>query len=999
MNFRTGLFSGLVSALALLAFLVLPQAAAAQQTGIVEGTVTDARTGALVGSAQVSIVGTQRGTLAGTDGRYRIANVTPGEVQVRATFIGYRTQTQTVTVQPGQTVTVDFALEQTALALDEILVTGTAGRQDRRAQPASIASIDASALTETAPITSVANLLQGRTSGVSITSASGTSGATQRIRLRGSASIQLSNEPIVIIDGIRMDSRQNQLFGVGGQAASRLNDINPEDIESIEIVKGPAAATLYGADASAGVIQIRTKRGATGQAFQQTVSYEFGQIDQNWTPPANFGVCSQAVINAGAALCEGLEVGSVISDNPIIREGVFRDGQAHSFSWSGRGGGENFGYFLSLNVDEEEGTLPNNEYNRYTARMNFDFTPRDDLRLEASVGLGRTDNLMPINDNNIYGFIGGSMLGNPNTVGRTTQDGWFGGNRQTQAITSIENTNMVIRATPSLAVNFNPTTWFSNRLQVGVDMTRSEASSFFPKNDIGWYGTANLNSGQISQRRQNRDEITIDYLGSIQRPIGDNWLADFAFGGQAIATRSDLSGAQGIGLTTNAARSINAAAQTTGEQSYGESREVGVLAQVDLSFQDRLYFQIGGRLDRSSAFGEDVDTFFNPKVGVSYVISDEGFYPVGLESLIPTLRLRGAWGSTGRSPGSGASLTTFTSAPFAITSAAVASGVLPNNPGNPELKPERGEEWEFGFDAGVWNERIGFDVTYYNKTSRDLILQRPLPPSLGFANDPFVNIGELQNTGWEVGINSRVVDLPNFSWDARVNFSTNTNEVVDLGDIEPFGVNQRVTPGFPAFGYWAYDVVGFDMENNRAIVGDTMNFRGNPNPGNEGNFSSTFRFLENFQLYGQVDWARDFIIYNNTDQFRERQFGTGERWVRRNDTDVISAEDRLRRFGPFVTESGAGVGVSQVNDAYYEDGSYVRLREISLSYTLGTDVANLFRAQRATLTVGARNLALWTDYLGADPEVISAAGASFSRTDFLTLPNPRRFIARVNVTF
>ena len=999
MNFRTGLFSGLVSALALLAFLVLPQAAAAQQTGIVEGTVTDARTGALVGSAQVSIVGTQRGTLAGTDGRYRIANVTPGEVQVRATFIGYRTQTQTVTVQPGQTVTVDFALEQTALALDEILVTGTAGRQDRRAQPASIASIDASALTETAPITSVANLLQGRTSGVSITSASGTSGATQRIRLRGSASIELSNEPIVIIDGIRMDSRQNQLFGVGGQAASRLNDINPEDIESIEIVKGPAAATLYGADASAGVIQIRTKRGAAGQTFQQTVSYEFGQIDQNWTPPANFGVCSQAVINAGAALCEGLEVGSVISDNPIIREGVFRDGQAHSFSWSGRGGGENFGYFLSLNVDEEEGTLPNNEYNRYTARMNFDFTPRDDLRMEASVGLGRTDNLMPINDNNIYGFIGGSMLGNPNTVGRTTQDGWFGGNRQTQAITSIENTNMVIRATPSLALNFTPTSWFSNRLQVGVDMTRSEASSFFPKNDIGWYGTANLNSGQISQRRQNRDEITIDYLGSIQRSIGDNWLADFAFGGQAIATRSDLSGSQGIGLTTNAARSINAAAQTTGEQSYGESREVGVLAQVDLSFQDRLYFQIGGRLDRSSAFGEDVDTFFNPKVGVSYVISDEGFYPVGLESLIPTLRLRGAWGSTGRSPGSGASLTTFTSAPFAITSATVASGVLPNNPGNPELKPERGEEWEFGFDAGVWNERIGFDVTYYNKTSRDLILQRPLPPSLGFANDPFVNIGELQNTGWEVGINSRVVDLPNFSWDARVNFSTNTNEVVDLGDIEPFGVNQRVTPGFPAFGYWAYDVVGFDMENNRAIVGDTMNFRGNPNPGNEGNFSSTFRFLENFQLYGQVDWARDFIIYNNTDQFRERQFGTGERWVRRNDTDVISAEDRLRRFGPFVTESGAGVGVSQVNDAYYEDGSYVRLREISLSYTLGTDVANLFRAQRATLTVGARNLALWTDYLGADPEVISAAGASFSRTDFLTLPNPRRFIARVNVTF
>jgi TonB-dependent starch-binding outer membrane protein SusC len=993
---RTGLIKGLVSAFALAAFVGAPHAVSAQQ-GTVEGTVTDARTGAVIGSAQVSIVGTQRGTLSGSDGSYRIPNVTPGEFEIRATFIGYRTATETVTLQAGETATVNFSLAQSAVALDEILVTGTAGRQDRRAQAASVGSIDAASIMETAPVTSVSNLLQARTSGVSITSASGTSGATQRIRLRGSASIELSNEPIVIIDGIRMDSRQNQLFGVGGQAASRLNDINPEDIESIEVVKGPAAATLYGADASAGVIQIRTKRGSPGSGFQQTVSYEFGHIDQNWEPPANFGVCSQAAIDAGAALCQGQSPGTVISDNPIVREGAFRDGRAHSFSWSGRGGGENFGFFLSLNADEEEGTLPNNEYNRYTARMNFDFTPRDDLRIDAGVGLGRTDNLMPQNDNNIYGFIGGSMLGSPISVGLDARDGWFGGNRQTPAITAIENSNMAIRATPTLTVNYTPSANFSNRLQFGADMTRSEAFEFFPKNDIGWYGTAVLNSGMIQQRRQNRDEITIDYLGSYQQAIGNSWLADIAFGGQAIAARSDLSGSRGEGLTTNAARSVNAAAQTTGEQQYTESREAGILGQVDLAYQDRLYFQIGGRLDRNSAFGEEVSTFFNPKIGVSYVLSEEEFYPIGLESLVSTLRLRGVWGSTGRSPGSGASLTTFSSSPYAITAASVGSGVLPNNPGNPDLKPERGVEWEFGFDAGLFDELVGVDVTYYNKSSQDLILERPLPPSLGFANDPFVNIGELKNSGWEIGLNSRLVETAQFAWDARLNVSTNTNEVVDLGDVEPFGVNQRVTPGFPAFGYWAYDVVGFDLENDRAIVSDSMNFRGNPNPGWEGNFSSTFSFLGNLSLYGQLDWARDFTIYNNTDQFRERQFGTGERWVRRN--DILSDEERLERFGPFVTESGEGVGVSQVNHAYYEDGSYVRLREISLNYTLGPEVANLFRAERATITLGARNVALWTDYLGADPEMISAAGASFSRTDFLTVPNPRRLIARVNVTF
>jgi TonB-dependent starch-binding outer membrane protein SusC len=1001
MNSRTGLIRGLVSALMLALFVWAPSVAAAQE-GAVEGTVTDARTGQVIGSAQVSIVGTQRGTLSGSQGQYRIPNVTPGEVEVRATFIGYRTATQTVTVGTGETVTLNFQLAQSAVALDEILVTGTAGRQDRRAQAASVSSIDAASITDRAPVTSVSNLLQARTSGVSISASSGTSGATQRIRLRGSASIELSNEPIVIIDGIRMDSRQNQLFGVGGQQQSRLNDINPEDIESIEIVKGPAAATLYGADASAGVIQIRTKRGAAGSAFTQTVSYEFGHIDQSWSPPANYGVCTVALTQAAQGLCAGQSPGSIISDNPIVRENVFQNGEAHSFSWSGRGGGENFGYFLSLNADEEQGTLPNNEYNRYTARMNFDFTPRDDLRVDASVGMGRTDNLMPQNDNNIYGYIGGSMLGSPVSVGRTANDGWFAANRQVPAISSIENSNMTIRATPSIAFNYTPTSWFTHRLQVGADITRSEAFEFWPKNENGWYGTATLNSGVISQRRQNRDEITLDYLGTVQRSIGDNWLADIAFGGQAVASRSDLSGSEGQGLTTNAARSVDAAAATTGEQQYTEAREGGILAQLDLGYQDRLYFQFGGRLDRNSAFGDEVSTFFNPKVGISYVLSEEEFYPVGLESAVSTLRLRGVWGSTGRSPGSGASLTTFSSAPYAITAANVGSGVLPNNPGNAELSPERGVEWELGFDAGLFDERVGLEVTYYNKTSQDLILERPLPPSLGFANDPLVNIGELQNRGWEIGINSRLIETAALSWDARLNFSTNVNEVTDLGDVEPFGTNQQVRPGFPAFGWWTHKVLDFDVANNQAIVSDTMQYAGNPNPGWEGNFSSTFTLPGGLSLYGQMDWAGDFTIYNNSDQFRERQFGTGERWVRR--FEALTPEERLRRYGDesanaFLTESGDRVGAAQVNDAYYEDGTYLRLRELSLSYTMGPEVAGLFRAERATVTLGARNLALWSDYLGPDPEMISAASASFGRTDFLTVPQSRRLIARVNLTF
>jgi TonB-dependent starch-binding outer membrane protein SusC len=980
---------------AMLGVLLLAPGEALAQQGVVTGQVVDGRTGSPVASAQVSIVGTQLGTLTDREGNFRIPNAPAGAQQVRATFIGYRTSTQDVQVIAGQTATVNFQLSESAVALDELIVTGTAGRQERRAQAASISTLDVASLTQTAPITSVANILQGRTTGVSITTSSGTAGSTQRIRLRGSASLNLSNEPIVIIDGVVADSRTSQIYGVGGQAGSRLNDINPDDIESIEIVKGPAAATLYGADASAGVIQIRTKRGRAGSGFTQSVTYEYGVTSNTWDIPENWAVCTAALVTQPArTLCFGQEPGTIISDQPLTRNNVFRDGRSNVLSWSGRGGGENHGYYLSFSADEQQGTLPDNQYDRYTARVNFDFTPRDDLRLDASFGVARIDSDFPQNDNNIYGYLGGGLLGSPVTVGLPA-DGWFAANRQVEAISRIENRNMTVRSTPVFTVNYTPRSWFTNRMNAGIDMTRSEAKSFFPLNTNGWYGTATLNSGQISQARQNRDEITLDYLGSIRAPIGDNWNADLAFGAQLVSLRTDLTNATGQGLTTNAAQSINAAAQTTGGQSYSESRAGGIFSQLDLAFRDRLYLQLGGRLDKNSAFGQEVGSFFNPKVGLSYVVSEEDFFPVALEGLVSTLRLRTVWGTTGRSPGTTASLTTFSSAPFAITSNVVGSGVLPSNPGNTELKPEKGEEIEFGFDAGLFNERVGLEVTYYTKTSKDLILERPIAPSLGFGLDPVVNIGELQNRGWEVGLNARMLEARNFTWDARVNLSTNTNEVTDLGDVDPFGTTLRVLEGFPANGWWTHKVRSFDVANNRVIVSDTVEFVGNSNPGFEGNFNSTFNLFNAFRVYVQFDWAQDYILYNNTDQFRERQFGTGERWVNRADLEV---EDRLNRFGPFVTDEGRNLLASAVNNAYYQPGDHVRFREASVSYTLPRDVAQRFRASNAVVTLAGRNLALWTDYEGEDPEVLGAI-TSFSRNDFLTLPQPRRWSVRVNLNF
>lgn len=1003
MSRRTPLGVALAAAL-----LLLPVAASAQDV-VITGRVQGASMAPAAG-AVVAIPSLQLSTVTNELGTYRLvvpaAQARGQSVPMTASMLGYETMQANVTLTPGN-VRRDFSLQERAIALDQIVVTGTAGQMERRAQSAVIASVNASQVTDVAPVQTVGDLLQSRVSGVSVQSASGTSGTAQTIRIRGAASISLSNEPLVFIDGVRADARISQVYGVGGQAGSRLNDIPPEDIESIEIVKGPAAATLYGADASAGVIQIITKKGRSGARFSQSLTAEYQSLEANWTPPANWGACRAGDVaratdvRTGEPLtvadnpCLGQSVGHIVSDNPLARTSAFRNGEVRSFAWSGRGGGEAYNYYVSLANESEDGTLPNNFYGRTGGQMNFDFLPRRDLRIEGGLGLTRTQTDMPINDNNIYGYLGGGLLGSPLTRG-TANDGWYAGNRQVEAISSITNLNRTLRTRPRLAVNYTPFTWLTNRLILGADLSRTEARNMYPRNDNVWYGTADLNSGQVSEARQHFDVITIDYLGNLTHRLNENIRTDLSFGAQYIMESTNTTNATGTGLITNAARSINAASRSTGGGSYSEEKSVGVFGQAQFAFFDRIYPQFAIRADRHSAIGQDAGVFYSPSIGLSYVISDEPAIRNVLPNAISTLRVRSRWGTTGRSPSSGA-LQTYSAQPFLITQTNVGAGVIPGNPGNRDLKPERGEEIEAGFDLGLFNERLGVELTYFNKVSKDLVLNRPLAPSAGYtATSVLMNIGELVNRGVEVAATAQMISRPNFSWEHRVAMNTLHNEVTDLGDVTPFNQLNRVTLNRPSYGFHSRRIREIDVANNRAIVSDTVEFVGNLLPGFEGNTSATVSMFRVLRLYGQLDWKHDFYIYNNTDQFRERQFGTGERWIRRN--EILTDEERLRRFGPFVTESGSAIAAGNVNEAYIEKGDFWRLREISATLSLPRAWAELMRSQAASITFAGRNLALWTDYSGADPEVNSSTSGS-SREEFLTMPPARRFVTRINLQF
>src|SRR5947207_1928868 len=463
--------------------------------GTVAGKVTDAQSGGPLEAVTISIQGTQLGAVTGSDGTYRIARVPNGAHVVTARRIGYGAGTRTLTTSDGQTTTADFALQTSAVNLQEVVVTGTAGNQTRAAQGAVVSTINAAEVTTIAPVSNVTQVLEGRVAGVVVTTGAGTTGTAPRINIRGAASISLSNAPLVFIDGIRTFSGQRNdvaiggsahgLERLGGQAVSALNDLSPDDIESIEVVKGPAAATLYGADASAGVIQIITKKGRLGaRGFRQNITTEWNQIQPNFTPLPIYGTCSAADVGpGGAALCQGKTAGTPLSDNPLQREGVFSNGKLVLLDYSGQGGGESFGYFVSADASNEYGTAPSNYYLRRTGRAHINWVTTPALGIDASIGVSRNDYRLPQGDDANYGYLT-QQYALSDIFGVTVgPNGTRSGGLSTPVagLEAIQNELTTVRFTPTAQIRYTPLAWLTNRLTIGGDISSTHGVTFFPK--------------------------------------------------------------------------------------------------------------------------------------------------------------------------------------------------------------------------------------------------------------------------------------------------------------------------------------------------------------------------------------------------------------------------------------------------------------------------------------------------------------------------------------
>jgi|KBSSwiStaDraftv2_1062776.scaffolds.fasta_scaffold07968_4 TonB-linked SusC/RagA family outer membrane protein len=1020
--------------LAATAVLLGLAAPAAAQSGSITGRVTDRASTQPIQAARLQISQTGQVVNVRPDGRYTFTTVAPGTYDVRVIAVGYAAEKKTATVAAGETATIDFALDVVPFTLEEIITTAT-GEQRRLELGHTVASIRADSLTALEPISSLSQLLQARSAGVTVLPSSGTVGAGTRIRIRGANSVSLSNEPIIVVDGIKVNTNPaSSSLGTGGQSPSRMNDINPDEIESIEIVKGPSAATLYGTDAANGVIRITTKKGRAGRPRWNTY-VEGGQLlDKNdylnnyravgrtitaGTPGGALRTCLLTQVVANVCTREKLLVTNPLKDKVMTPVGK---GYRSQFGANVSGGSDAIQYFISGEFENEAGTfkLPDaeqerlfttrgvtelpastlrpNTNRRVSLRTNLSTHLRDNLDIQTNVGYITANIRLPQNDNNVLGMLPSGYFGTTDTLGVA---GW--GFFAPGEIFSLLREQAIERFTGSSQVQWRPFSWLSNLTTVGYDIGNRTDIQFDPTALGPAFSTTPL-GGKIDTRTQLKTyTVNTGFSANFRlipavasrTSVGVQYGKEVFFQNQASGQR-----------LTFGSKDIDGAAILTASQTTTTTVKLGGYAEEQLTYKDRLFVTGALRADDNSSFGADFNTVVFPKASVSYVISDEPFFPKG--GFVSLLRLRGAYGQSGLQPGALDALTFLNPTASSVNGASTSAATF-GNLGLAGLKPEKSRERELGVDASFWGDRLNIEATYFHKETSDALIARVLAPSLGVSTTRFENLGSVQNIGWELTVNARILNSRSVSYDATFAGSTIRNKLVELGVGIPPVISgiQRHTPGYELGSFWERPVTYADANKDGIIElseitvangilnspGDTAVYAGSPTPTREFSLTQTVGLFNGaLRIQGLLDYKGGFKQYNLTEVFRCTATGNNCQGIHDPSAPLdIQARAVARRLHGRASNWG-----------YLENGEFMKLREVSVTYSLPNRVAGMFGAQHASLTLGGRNLATWTGYTGVDPEVNGAGQAAFNGfgvQDFLTQPQVRTFLLRANFTF
>jgi TonB-dependent SusC/RagA subfamily outer membrane receptor len=968
----------------------LAQSAAGRAPLVVQGRVTDGAQNYLA-AVQVVVEGQQIGTMTNEDGSYRlvITRAAPPFVLV-ARRIGFRPRRTTVTESEG-TVTRDFALARDVLELSQVVTTATRTETERAQLGATLATVSGDALSNAVtPQIDVA--LSGKVPGALVTQNSGTPGGGTSVRIRGLSTISRSAEPLYIVDGVIIDNGSRELVDLGGYTTNRLADLDPNDIERIEIVKGAAAAALYGSRANDGVVQIFTRRGRSG-ALRGTTRVAWGQDE----------VTRFVDVNAAPTNLAG---------TPVTRydyqKDIFHTGRSANANVSLSGGDDRSQFYLSGSHEDQSGVIRSTRYVRDNVRLNLDRTITDWLRVGVSTSYIQSNADLTPNGGLVanYGVLTNFLFSSndrsfyPDPITGEYPAAQFQAN-PLEVIARWKAPQGVQRYIGGLHLTATPATGFTADYRFGYDGFTETSDLFIPRGSTAVAYPTGLAISASNKARLVNSDLDLSYAShpkswlKLTPSVGMNW--------QEQRFNTTTARAENLALFTETVQGSSQFAL----QTLDDRRTLGFYGQLQAGVSDLLFLTAALRSDASSAFGADQRTQYFPKFGASFDVSGLDWWQSAVGSRVNRLRLRGALGQSGGQPaGSFDRFFNYTFEPAGNLSGVANS----TRQGNEDLRPERQREIELGADVELLDGRAGIEATYYDKRVSDLVLPRTVAPSTGFL-DQLANVGELRNKGLELLVRAVPVQRKGLAWTVTGTLTTSDPRVTRLSTGGAFFIpgsfniiRVATDPGIgsapghfygttyvrnaqgqilgrkPAVGATpAQDSVPIIDASGNVVAVPYIGPRaviGNPNAHTFWSLTNELGLGTRWSLRGQVDAVHGVDIFNFDRRLLETPaFGTGAAYGAEILKQVPAGYFQARR---------------SIFEEYVEDGSYAKLRELSVSYQLDPSWLRLRGVTGATLTLAGRNLKTWTKYSGWDPETNAGGQSTLVRGfAFATTPIPR----------
>ena len=1044
------------------------------QTGTIAGRVVSNNGEELPGvNVVIQIQSLTLGAISTPTGNFTITNIPVGKHKITARLIGFRSETKEATVEVNQITEINFTLSTTAVQIGEVVVTGAGAAIEKMKLGNTVSTISSQSLKEI-PAPSFSEVLSARIPGVSLLPTGGLTGEGAQIRIRGSSSLSQSNEPIVYIDGVRVDNGGG-FAGVsagGGGTPSRLDDLNPASIERVEILKGAAAATLYGSQASAGVIQIFTKQGSPSpikfSVEVQQMSTQFR--DEAFKPNAGFARDSAQAANINTIFNINVKPFEVFERklvDGLIDNNFFGSGMGKSYSVSASGGGSGVTYFVNgryltqgspINPSKDvffgksfgEGK---NELQRGQINATINVVPTDVLRLRLSTFYTNVNQETIDNNNNIYAPFGRLQFSKPELaqkigIGGATTDNAFGNKefatlRETLHQETKDQTN---HGNFAFTASYNIGKEFFLETTAGVDYVSQRSSNFNP---FGWNVDNKVTAdvfGALSIGTNIKKQLTLDSKGIWNKNFTDELASQLIVGLQGFQTVVTTAGGYGQTFPGPGIEILGAGQIQTSYSGFSEIKQLGWLAQEQLSYNDWAFVTAGIRFDANSAFGTEFKTVNYPKLSLSLLPFKSGFVPGDFG--ISTLRLRGAIGKSGQQPGAFDQLTT-----YVAFRAPDGSGIAPGNLGNSKLRPEISTEIELGVDIGLLDDQLSIELTSWDRTVIDALVARQFAPSGGFYRTQLDNIGKISANGFDIQVSFNAIKSDNFSLTVNASTAYLKEKVESLGGAPSLKVGGSypryrnfIKEGYAPGSFFGPKLapVGIPIDMNKDGIADSRDtllnylkmgqtfnpgnllplllaadgisfikggatpylehYLGKPTPDWQGSFGFNISFLQNFRFNSLFEYKfGNFYVHNLTDAFRRSHSASGRNFKRPAELESIlenpvsTADQRIDAAIEWVknfTALSPYDGLNEIEKIYF-----VRLREISFTYDIPKEYSNFVGVKDASLSLSGRNLMMWTDYKGADPEIniysrgtTSAADQNFGiGVDMMGIPIPRQY--------